>query len=302
MKKLSFGIVLPTCNRPDTLIRALNSVLNQTYNQWKLVIVDDSTNAETYQWSKTYQFDPRITYIKNSENKGVGATRNAALNALVDQVDFIVFLDDDDYFDKDCLLNANGFIRRNDGINWYLSRRINYRDNTSITAVNEVKEQYDYIKDLLFGGSIKKDATHFISTEAINEVCARFDERFRTGGEWRFFIQIGEHNPVKFFEGGVTYSDYLPGGLSEANSRNYKFRLSQQYDKYKVLEFKQLYPEKQVRLIRNVSKFAFKLRDASVIRELRKKHFSGFPKTDLLKIRARLALYGLLLGVLGSKN
>lgn len=297
MDEPTFGIVLPTYNRPDSLLVATNSVLAQRYPHWKLAIVDDSTNDATQRWADNYVFDERITYTKNDRNRGVGYSRNVALDQLVDTVDFIVFLDDDDYFDDACLLNASRFIQANNGYHWYLSRRISTRTGESITAVNEKKDNYSYVDDMLFGNAIKRDATHFISTHAIRDKQARFDERFRSGGEWRFYVQLERNYAIKFFEGGTSYGDHLAGGLSDRNRKNIQYKLNEQYDLFKFLEAENRLPQEQARQLHKVIKFAYRNRARTIFDELNQRQLNALPLLDSLAIRFKLFVYGKLCGI-----
>lgn len=296
MDQLTFGIALPTHNRPNSLLVSINSVLTQSYPHWRLVIVDDSTNDDTLRWAENCAFDNRITYTKNLGHRGVGYSRNVALDRLNDTVDYIVFLDDDDYFDSECLLNASRFIKTNSSHHWYISRRISARTGKSITQVNTEKNSYDYLTDVLFGDALKKDATHFIATSAIKARRARFDERIPNGGEWRFFLQLGEVYPLKFFEGGVSYGDHLTGGLSDCNRKNTLYKLNENYDMYKFLATHNLLPQQQARLLHRVIKFAHRSGEYKIFNELTNRQLDSLPLFKALAIRFKLLYYRKLCG------
>lgn len=100
--KALVSIFIPTYNREVLLERAINSVINQTYTNIELIIVDDCSTDCTEAVVKFYQnTDTRIKYIRNSENLGACASRNKAIRAA--QGEFITGLDDDDYFLPDRL-------------------------------------------------------------------------------------------------------------------------------------------------------------------------------------------------------
>ena len=56
-----FSIILPTYNRGDRIEKAIQSVLDQTYSNWELIIIDDGSTDNTKEICLKYQ-DPRITY------------------------------------------------------------------------------------------------------------------------------------------------------------------------------------------------------------------------------------------------
>jgi glycosyltransferase involved in cell wall biosynthesis len=93
MMDIKVSVVLPTYNRPDLLPRAIDSVLNQTYRSFELIIVDDSSETNTQQVVGEYD-DCRIRYVEHKENQGGAAARNTGINRATG--DYIAFLDDDD--------------------------------------------------------------------------------------------------------------------------------------------------------------------------------------------------------------
>jgi len=94
MKACRVSIIMPTYNRASLIGRAIGSVLDQTFSDWELVIVDDCSTDDTE--SRVAAFgDPRIRYVRQKKNGGVSAARNAGiLNASPSE--FIAFIDDDD--------------------------------------------------------------------------------------------------------------------------------------------------------------------------------------------------------------
>ena len=73
---------------------AIESVLNQTYNNWELIIVDDGSTDNCKEIIKKYFYDNRIKYIAHKENRGIPAARNTGIRAA--KGEYIGFLDQDD--------------------------------------------------------------------------------------------------------------------------------------------------------------------------------------------------------------
>jgi len=76
-------------------VKAIDSVINQSYPYWKLIIIDDGSNDNTYEEINKFLGDDRISY-HFQENSGVSSARNAGIE-LAD-TEYVVFLDSDDYF------------------------------------------------------------------------------------------------------------------------------------------------------------------------------------------------------------
>lgn len=91
--KLIISVILPTYNRAHLLIRALNSILIQTYQDFEILVIDDCSSDNTQCIIEEFK-DDRIIYIRHENNRGVAAARNSGLAAAKGQ--YIAFLDSDD--------------------------------------------------------------------------------------------------------------------------------------------------------------------------------------------------------------
>lgn len=89
----SVSIVMPAYNAQRYIKIAINSVLEQTFKDWELLVVDDSSTDDTGKYVLEYA-DDRIRYLKNPGNLGVVQTRNRAIDAARGK--YIAFLDSDD--------------------------------------------------------------------------------------------------------------------------------------------------------------------------------------------------------------
>lgn len=95
-------VFMPTHNRKDLLNRAINSVLSQTYTNIELVIVDDGSSDETWEYLLNLK-DPRIRIFRNEIPVGACAARNRAIFEA--RGDLITGIDDDDYFREDRIMD-----------------------------------------------------------------------------------------------------------------------------------------------------------------------------------------------------
>ena len=87
------SVILPTHNRANLLAEAIESVLNQSYSNLELIVIDDASSDNTSSLVKSYS-DNRIHYIKHNENKHASASRNTGISNAKGK--YIAFLDDDD--------------------------------------------------------------------------------------------------------------------------------------------------------------------------------------------------------------
>ncbi len=92
------SVILPTFNRAHLICEAIDSILNQTYRDFEIIVVDDGSTDNTTEVLQRYS--DRITYIKQ-ENKGPGDARNRGIAEA--KGEYIAFLDSDDIWFKDKL-------------------------------------------------------------------------------------------------------------------------------------------------------------------------------------------------------
>lgn len=106
MPKIS--IIIPVYNVEKFISRAIDSAINQTFNDIEIIIVDDCGEDKSIDIAKEYQKnDGRIKIIHNEKNLGTFAARNNGV--LNSKAEYILFLDSDDYLDlRACELVFNG--------------------------------------------------------------------------------------------------------------------------------------------------------------------------------------------------
>ncbi len=131
---MKISVVIPTYNRETTLQRAIESVLSQTLAADEVIIVDDGSTDNTHSLLKQY---PHIRII-SQDNRGVSSARNAGIDACVNE--WIAFLDSDDEWHKDKLLEQSTFHRANP------MYRISYTNEKWIRNNKELRPTKRHIK------------------------------------------------------------------------------------------------------------------------------------------------------------
>lgn len=106
------SIIMPSYNTADFISETIDSVLNQTYKNWELIIVDDCSTDNTDEVIEKYLSDQRIRYLKNGKNSGAAISRNYALREAKGK--WIAFLDSDDLWVPEKLEYQINFMKYND--------------------------------------------------------------------------------------------------------------------------------------------------------------------------------------------
>ena len=106
------SIVMPSYNTAEYIAESIDSVLNQSYTNWELIIVDDASTDNTDFVVEPYLKDKRIKYFKNEQNSGAAVSRNRAL--AIAKGKWVAFLDSDDLWDRYKLEKQIEFMVKND--------------------------------------------------------------------------------------------------------------------------------------------------------------------------------------------
>jgi glycosyltransferase involved in cell wall biosynthesis len=140
-------IIIPTYNRANEVVTALDSVISQTYHNWECLVVDDQSNDNTVEIFKKYQsLDYRFQYfIRDREPKGAPTCRNIGLKHA--KGDFIVFLDSDDYLLSFCLEQRVKRIKGNQHCDFLIFPMAEKHHNS--ISKREISNSEDYLIEFL---------------------------------------------------------------------------------------------------------------------------------------------------------
>jgi glycosyltransferase involved in cell wall biosynthesis len=135
------SVVLPCYNRVDFLAKSVPSVLNQTYKDWELIVVDDGSSDGTATYTSEIK-DSRVHYIRQ-ENAGVAAARNAGI--LASRGEWIALLDSDDYWMPGKLEAQLDFHQQNPDILISQTEEIWIRNGRRVNSMNKHKKRSGWI-------------------------------------------------------------------------------------------------------------------------------------------------------------
>lgn len=111
-KEYLVSIVMPTYNCEDFVGITLDSVINQTYQNWEVIVIDDCSTDNTAEVVREYiKKDGRIKYHKLEKNSGAAVARNKAVDLATGK--YIAFLDSDDVWFPDKLTKQISFMEEN---------------------------------------------------------------------------------------------------------------------------------------------------------------------------------------------
>ncbi len=224
-----FSIIIPVYNRQHTIKLAIDSVINQSFKDWELIVVDDCSTDESYSSVLEYtKFDDRIRLIRLPENKGAAGARNAGIQAATGTL--ISFLDSDDFFEKDFLIESYKEISKsgnNVGFMWTGYKLIN-GGSSKLGASEHIwrppLKETTYIT-LLHNLYVGIGAGITLKKHVFN-ACGLFRQDLPAAEDTEFFLRIS-----KYFD--FTYSEKLLININRGGEDRLSKRYDKIYDAYK---------------------------------------------------------------------
>ncbi len=153
---MKFSIIMPTYNCEKYVVEAVNSVLEQTYADFELIIVDDGSHDGTFAVCERLAKDKDNVHLFAAEHGGVSRARNFGLKKS--QGDYVLFIDSDDSWEKDLLAKISEVLSLEDELlifgyrsDYYLSDGTFQYSNNSFGNEGEIVElPNDYSVDSVF--------------------------------------------------------------------------------------------------------------------------------------------------------
>jgi glycosyltransferase involved in cell wall biosynthesis len=211
---MKFGIIVPTFNRPELLLQAFQSALDQTYSNWEFHVCNDGSSAD-YSAAENGIDDPRFFYTRTPGNHGCNYARNIAIErAIANQCDFITFMDDEEKLAPRCLEVAMEKIKAHPDVGWFISNTFGESKPSSRDIVEE--GHYSWIDDYLYGKRLRGDKTHVISVKAMGDL--RLDGRFRISNTWRFRLRMNQRSAIWAYPFPSKWIQYSEGGITKTPS------------------------------------------------------------------------------------
>lgn len=200
-KTPSVSVIIPTCNRRETLPRSIESVRNQTYTDWECLIVDDASTDDTEQYVKGLE-DSRFRYVRNEHNIGAAASRNKGVQLAGGK--YIAFQDSDDEWLPDKLEMQMRLIEDDNNayrliyceMAWHEKGKFCY--GFPKRQISYEKKTGDMYETLLINALISTQ-TMLLEREAFLSV-GGFNERLQSMEDYEFSIRFAKKYPIGMVE------------------------------------------------------------------------------------------------------
>jgi glycosyltransferase involved in cell wall biosynthesis len=199
------SVVIPTYNRAGWLRHAIRSVLNQTYEEFELIVVDDASADKTKQLV-TAIADDRIRYIRHDENKGAAAARNTGIEHAKGQ--YIAFQDSDDEWLSTKLEKQVGALESlPDGVGAVYCRWQKLSQGRRGKVYGE-----PFSKRRLLHHNYVDTPTLVVHRECMRE--ERFDERLPRRQDWELCLRLAQRYEFVFVDEVLVLSRETPQSVT----------------------------------------------------------------------------------------
>jgi len=240
VKKVS--VIIPTYKRSNYLIRAVESVLSQTYQNVEIIVVDDNDEESEFRKInearlKKYIDSKKIIYLKHLTNKNGAAARNTGIKRATG--DYITFLDDDDFFLKERLEIMVEHLERNANYLAAYTGMIKIRNGSFINYRTNIKSGNFMYEALCQNSFFGTGSNMMFRKEAINKI-GLFDEKFLRYQDMEYMLRFFEIGEIL----GINKILVVKCAEDSINQVNYE----------KLKRFKKMYINKFKHLINKIGK------------------------------------------------
>ena len=194
-KSALISVVIPTYNRKTLLMRAVDSVLKQTYSNLEVWIIDDGSTDGTEKAVEACQ-DKRVHYARMAKNSGPSAARNEGIRRANGEI--IAFLDSDDIWHSNKLEKQVKKI--NDNCQAVFCKYLVRDDSGRIMPAEEAFDlnatEFGFLDVLISQNKI--GAPTLMLTKAAAESIGGFNEKLCTLEDWDYALRLAEKYKVAF--------------------------------------------------------------------------------------------------------
>ncbi|VXD19092.1 glycosyltransferase family 2 protein [Marinoscillum sp. 108] len=187
------SVIIPVFNREISIVRAVKSVIKQSYENWECLIIDDGSTDSTLERVRTeFSTDPRFKIIERPKTriKGGGTCRNIGIEMAIGK--YIAFLDSDDEWEPNKLMRQREFIRKlnSEKVVIYCQAKIFRKHHTIVLPSFEKSHMTPVEKYLFLEKGLMQTSTFFLHRHFAKKIL--FDENLARHQDYQFVITAEE--------------------------------------------------------------------------------------------------------------
>jgi glycosyltransferase involved in cell wall biosynthesis len=230
----TISVIIPTYNRAAFICRAVESVLDQTFRDFEVIVVDDGSTDNTRQLLEKYRSLPNFQYLYQV-NKGRSIARNEGVSHS--RGNWIMFLDSDDYLDKNALLTLYNLAKEaKDSVMLY-GNFLFFRDNKpayghSRMFAGKILNANLFLEMLMSEFWLTKTGSYLIQKEFACTI-GGFSEVFEPSEDLEYVIRMFPKAKVSFVSDTVLFVEKHTENTDEMEMQQAIIKICKHYMKRK---------------------------------------------------------------------
>ena len=273
MKSIFFSVIIPTYNQGNLLKKAISSVLDQSFKNFEIIIIDNFSNDETQKIVEGFKSE-KIIYEKVRNNGVIAKSRNTGIK--ISRGKWLAFLDSDDYWYSERLQKVSEFLL-DDSVYDVICT-----DELVINTILNNKKVWkygpyvsDFYRYLLKRGNCVSTSASIVKKEFLSKHNILFNEKrdFITAEDYDFFMNLAFKN-AKFKFLHQVLGEHLFYNKSQSSSYEPHKAAVMSVTKYHVFEVQDFTEEKEK--MWNNLKVNFYFMDLIYFLKYRREYIKGF--------------------------
>lgn len=221
---MKVSIITATYNSESNIVHCLQSILNQTYSDFEVIIVDGDSNDNTVQLVKDTIGDKINFSLISEKDEGIYDALNKGINCS--SGDIIGFLHSDDFFpNNDVLKNIVHSIKINDSHGVYSNLNYVHKKNIRKVIRKWTSQKYNR-KKLIYGWMAPHPALYL--KKQVYESLGIFDIRYRISADYDFMIKLFKSD-FKIVYVNKTFVHMRMGGISNRDFKSLMEKFTEDY-------------------------------------------------------------------------
>lgn len=190
----TISVCVPIFNGSKYIKKTLDSLIQQTYQNWEAIIIDDESQDDTVEIIKPFlKKEKRFRFFQNSQNIGMVKNWNKTLDYV--QGEYVCFLHQDDFYDKSFLHETLDYFQKNPSLGMVFTANYNVNQRGKPFEINrpfnrnQILDLEDFVQNLHQKGNFIKFPTVVIKSQVYQEI-GKYDENLHLTVDLEMWLRI----------------------------------------------------------------------------------------------------------------
>lgn len=222
------SVIIPTYNRESTIGLAIQSVLDQTFADFEVLVIDDGSTDSTESVVRAFG-DPRLAYLRQRHSGLPAVARNTGLRRA--RGEYVAFLDSDDLWLRDKLAVQVAYMDAHPEVALSYTNTYQFAEDPERCQQQPVllsEEAFSgHVFERLYGRQRIPNLTVMIKGMVVDTVgLLDEDERLKANEDYEYWLRIAHRYPIGYIDKPLAKYRHHPAGISKARVATYQAKLA----------------------------------------------------------------------------